>query len=51
MGTEQAIALLQAALSDLRALSEPQPAQDTIDPAVIGRIADTVEMAIGSLSD
>ncbi|MGP8058599.1 MAG: hypothetical protein ACLP9C_03055 [Acidimicrobiales bacterium] len=49
MGTEQAIALLQAVLSDLRAASEGQ--QDAIDLAAIGRMADTVEMALAALSD
>ena len=49
MATEQAIALLRAVLSDLRAVSEGE--QDPIDLAAIGRMADTVEMAIAALSD
>ena len=47
MGTEQAIALLQAVLSDLRAASEGP--KEAVDLAAIGRMADTIEMAIDSL--
>ncbi len=48
MGTQDAIELLQAVLSDLRAAAEGR--EHPIDPAAIGRMADVVEMAIGELS-
>jgi len=49
MGTQNAIELLQAVLSDLRAVAEDR--EGTVDPAAIGRMADVVEMAIAEVSD
>ncbi len=49
MGTEDAVTLLQAVLADLRAASEEDP--PNVDSAALGRIANSVEMAIAALSD
>jgi hypothetical protein len=44
--TEQAVGLLQAVSSDLKAMA----LEETLDASALGRIADAVDMAIAAIS-